>query len=237
MSHIARRVSLHPPAFAGPWLFSWSAGEVRAKSIGGAPWIVNDRHIYLTATKCDEGKMTPAGGSATARSCSSCSPTGARISEIVRLDRSDWALERLTVVGKGDKERVVTVTARARDAGDEYLAARRDPSPASFIAFSPRRAKRRNRATGQPPFRTRCPGQSAHRSHVTSGSRTSTRIDCAHTLGTLVQEPRIRRRIHQDHRGAPTGGEGQHRGRRLLTTHVDHHSGFSASLTSTHAAH
>jgi site-specific recombinase XerD len=43
--------------------------------------------------------------------------SGGRISEILRLDRRDWALERLTVVGKGDKDRVVTVTADARDAG------------------------------------------------------------------------------------------------------------------------
>ena len=45
--------------------------------------------------------------------------TGARISEIDRLDRRDWAREPLTV-GKGDKERVVTLTARDRDAVDDY---------------------------------------------------------------------------------------------------------------------
>ena len=78
--------------------------------------------------------------------------TGARISEILRLDRSDWALERVTVVGKGDKERVVTVTARARDAVDDYLAGRSDPSPALLIAFHPgtrsnARAMRANRLT------------------------------------------------------------------------------------------
>jgi site-specific recombinase XerD len=61
--------------------------------------------------------------------------TGARISEVLRLDRTDWDRERLTVVGKGDKERVDNVTARARDAVDEYLAGRTDPSPALFIGF------------------------------------------------------------------------------------------------------
>jgi site-specific recombinase XerD len=63
--------------------------------------------------------------------------TSARISEILRLDRTDWAHARLTVIGKGDKERVVNVTARARAAVDDYLAAREDPSPALFIGFQP----------------------------------------------------------------------------------------------------
>jgi integrase/recombinase XerD len=39
--------------------------------------------------------------------------TGARISEALRLDRDDWNPRRQTVVGKGDRERVVTVTERA----------------------------------------------------------------------------------------------------------------------------
>jgi site-specific recombinase XerD len=40
--------------------------------------------------------------------------TGARVSEILRLDRADWKPERLWIVGKGDRERVANVTERAR---------------------------------------------------------------------------------------------------------------------------
>ena len=113
--------------------------------------------------------------------------TGARISEILRLNRGDWGLERLTVVGKGDKERVINVTARARDAVDDYLAARTDPSAALFINFWPgsqssKQAMRANRLTSA-GARYLCdriareldiPHYSPHR--------------LRHTLGTLVQE-------------------------------------------------
>jgi integrase/recombinase XerD len=113
--------------------------------------------------------------------------TGARISEVLRLDKTDWGHERLTVVGKGDKERVVNVTQRAREAVDEYLAERYDPSPALFIGFQPasktdQQTRTANRLTptgaryvcrqvarslGIPPFHP-------HR--------------LRHTLGTLLQE-------------------------------------------------
>ena len=113
--------------------------------------------------------------------------TGARISEILRLDRRDWARERLTVLGKGDKERVVTVTARARDAVDEYLAARTDPSPALFIAFHPAarsdaQARRANRLTPR-GARYVCT-QIAHRLGISDLHPHRLR----HTFGTLVQE-------------------------------------------------
>lgn len=76
---------------------------------------------------------------------------------------------RARVIGKGDRERTVTVTERARQAVEAYLAARDDPSPALFISFHPRaRGARENRLTadaarhvcrelalrlGIPPFR------------------------------------------------------------------------------------
>jgi hypothetical protein len=63
--------------------------------------------------------------------------TGARISEILRLDRSQWKPDRLWVVGKGDRERTVQVTDKARAAVDDYLTARTDHSPALFISFQP----------------------------------------------------------------------------------------------------
>jgi len=55
--------------------------------------------------------------------------TGARIDEVLRLDRTDWQPARMTVIGKGDRERTVTVTEKARQAVEDYLEARTDPSP------------------------------------------------------------------------------------------------------------
>jgi site-specific recombinase XerD len=49
--------------------------------------------------------------------------TGARISEVLRLNRSDWNPHPLRLVGKGDRERTVQVTDKTQDAVEEYLAA------------------------------------------------------------------------------------------------------------------
>ena len=76
--------------------------------------------------------------------------TGARIAEALRLDRGDWKPEAMTVIGKGDRERPVSITEKAKEAMEEYLAARQDPSPALFIGFQPaRKATRENRLTVQ----------------------------------------------------------------------------------------
>ena len=40
----------------------------------------------------------------------------------MRLDRSDWKPDRLWVLGKGDRERVVQVTDKARAAVEDYIA-------------------------------------------------------------------------------------------------------------------
>ncbi|MDQ6879435.1 MAG: site-specific integrase, partial [Candidatus Dormibacteraeota bacterium] len=42
--------------------------------------------------------------------------TGCRISETLQLDRSDWHPQRMSVIGKGNKERPVTITERAQNA-------------------------------------------------------------------------------------------------------------------------
>lgn len=113
--------------------------------------------------------------------------TGARISEVLRLNRSDWGNERLMVLGKGDKERVVNVTDRARDAVDEYLAERKDPSPALFIGF-------------QPASKTSVKTETANRLTPTGARYVCNQVArkvnmphfhphrLRHTLGTLVQE-------------------------------------------------
>jgi site-specific recombinase XerC len=41
------------------------------------------------------------------------------------------------VIGKGDRERTVVITEKARQAIEQYLEARTDPSPALFIGFQP----------------------------------------------------------------------------------------------------
>src|SRR5256714_6595440 len=109
--------------------------------------------------------------------------TGARISELLRLDRSQWKPERLWVVGKGDRERTVQVTDKARAAVDAYLTARTDHSPALFIGFQPASknttANRLTIAGAQHVCR-----QLAH--HM--GIPTFHPHQLRHTLGTLLQE-------------------------------------------------
>jgi site-specific recombinase XerC len=87
--------------------------------------------------------------------------TGCRISEALRLDVEDWDPRRIGVIDKGDRERTVTVTEKARQAVEEYLAARDDPSPALFIGFQPAtRGTRetRSRRTGRATCAARSPG-------------------------------------------------------------------------------
>ncbi len=63
--------------------------------------------------------------------------TGCRISEALRLDRSDVPRQgnRLVVRGKGAKERSVYLTDEARDALEDYLQSREDTSPALFVNY------------------------------------------------------------------------------------------------------
>jgi integrase len=109
--------------------------------------------------------------------------TGARISEILRLDRSDWKPDRLWVLGKGDRERIVQVTDKARAAVEDYLTARKDHSPALFIGFQPAsKAASSNRLTiagAQHVCR-----QLARRLGIPAFHPHQLR----HTLGTLLQE-------------------------------------------------
>jgi integrase/recombinase XerD len=109
--------------------------------------------------------------------------TGARISEILRLDRSNWKPDRLWVLGKGNRERVVQVTDKARLAVQEYLTTRVDHSPALFIGFQPAsKAAGSNRLT------------IAGAQHVCRqlaqrlGIPTFHPHQLRHTLGTLLQE-------------------------------------------------
>lgn len=109
--------------------------------------------------------------------------TGARIAEALRLDRGDWQPDRMRMIGKGDRERTVLITGKARQAVEQYLGARTDPSPALFIGFQPAmRNSAGNRLTVQGAnhicrqlaLRLGIPQFHPHR--------------LRHTLGTLLQE-------------------------------------------------
>jgi integrase/recombinase XerD len=109
--------------------------------------------------------------------------TGARISELLRLDRADWARDRLVLRGKGDRERPALVTERARRAVDAYLRARDDRSPALFISFQPAsRGRPDNRLTAQ-GARHIC-----HQLASEAGVAPFHPHQIRHTLGTLLQE-------------------------------------------------
>ena len=63
--------------------------------------------------------------------------TGCRISEALALDRGDVPRQgtRLVVTGKGAKQRAVYLTEDAKQALEEYLEAREDPSLALFVNY------------------------------------------------------------------------------------------------------
>ena len=69
--------------------------------------------------------------------------SGARISEALGLDRTDWNSSRVIVRGKGDVERSVVITGRTRVEVDAYLDARTDTGTALFLSYSPGRGGRR----------------------------------------------------------------------------------------------
>jgi site-specific recombinase XerD len=65
--------------------------------------------------------------------------TGCRISEALRLDRTDVPRQghRLIVTGKGAKQRAVYLTEDAKAALDDYLQSRDDTSMALFVNYDP----------------------------------------------------------------------------------------------------
>ena len=109
--------------------------------------------------------------------------TGARIDEVLVLDRGQWNPTRMKVIGKGNKERPVNVTEKARGSVEDYLSARTDPSPALFIGFQP--AKKNsvdNRLTVQGAHHI------CHQLALRLGIPPFHPHQLRHTLGTLLQE-------------------------------------------------
>jgi Phage integrase family len=83
--------------------------------------------------------------------------TGARSSEVLRLDRSEWKSERWWVLGEGDGERIVEVTDKVRAAVEDYLDTR-GPLP-RFVHWLARTGP--PASTGSPsPVRSMCAASS-----------------------------------------------------------------------------
>lgn len=62
--------------------------------------------------------------------------TACRVSEISGMDIEDIREDELTVLGKGNKERVVYLNAKAQFAIDQYLESRADSNPALFVSLN-----------------------------------------------------------------------------------------------------
>lgn len=67
--------------------------------------------------------------------------TGVRVSELIGMDRRrvDWHAREVSVVGKGDKERVVQFSTLAAIWTQRYLSGRQDDHPALFLSNYRRR--------------------------------------------------------------------------------------------------
>ena len=119
--------------------------------------------------------------------------TGCRISEALALNRLDWNTRSVIVRGKGDVERSVVITDRARTAMDTYLRARDDAGPALFVSYSPGRAGRRLSARGAEAVCQRL----GLRNQVTKMHPHRFR----HTAGTIVQDELGDPRVTADYLG------------------------------------
>lgn len=119
--------------------------------------------------------------------------TGCRISEALGLDRTDWNTHRVIVRGKGDVERSVVITERARTEVDAYLTARTDADPALFVSFSPGRVGRRLSVRGAEAVCDRLGATN----QVTKLHPHRFR----HTAGTIVQEELGDPRLTADYLG------------------------------------
>ncbi len=67
--------------------------------------------------------------------------TGMRVGELVRLNRDSINGDEAIVYGKGSKERVVYLNARARVAVDMYLETRTDSEEALFVSETKKNGK------------------------------------------------------------------------------------------------
>ena len=119
--------------------------------------------------------------------------TGCRISEALALDRPNWNARSVIVRGKGDVERSVVITDRARTEVDAYLRSRDDAGPALFVSYSPGRAGRRLSVRGAEAVCTRL----GLKNEVTKLHPHRFR----HTAGTIVQDELGDPRVTADYLG------------------------------------
>ena len=119
--------------------------------------------------------------------------TGCRISEALALNRLDWNTRSVIVRGKGDVERSVVITERARTEVDAYLAARDEVGTALFVSYSPGRAGRRLSVRGAEAVCTRL----GLVNQVTKLHPHRFR----HTAGTIVQDELGDPRVTADYLG------------------------------------
>lgn len=99
--------------------------------------------------------------------------TGVRVSEIAGMDKGDISGDEITVFGKGEKERIVYLNARAKIALAEYLKTRTDSEAALFVGE--RTKKRLNKGGIERLIReigkgAGVPGCHPHRFRRTAGS-------------------------------------------------------------------
>ena len=119
--------------------------------------------------------------------------TGCRISEALALNVADWNARSVIVRGKGDVERSVVITDRARTEVDAYLQTRDDDGPALFVSYSPGRAGRRLSVRGAEAVCTRL----GLINQVTKLHPHRFR----HTAGTIVQDELGDPRVTADYLG------------------------------------
>ena len=119
--------------------------------------------------------------------------TGCRISEALALNVGDWNTRSVIVRGKGDVERSVVITDRARTEVDAYLQTRNDDGAALFVSYSPGRAGRRLSVRGAEAVCTRL----GLRNQVTKLHPHRFR----HTAGTVVQDELGDPRVTADYLG------------------------------------
>jgi site-specific recombinase XerC len=131
--------------------------------------------------------------------------TGCRISEAPGLDRSDWNNGSVIVRGKGDVERSVVITVRARTEVNAYLDVRDDDGPAFVPLLLPGgaaavRPRRRSRLY---PARPTQPGRKLQPHRFRDGCRASGqrsndhRSVCSASAGNLAAVLTGKRRIHR----------------------------------------
>lgn len=152
----------------------------------------DDELARVTADAAEDVELNPAGLRDRALVAFLIS-TGCRISEALALNRADWSRHTVIVRGKGDVDRSVVITDRARAEVDRYLTARTDEGPALFVSYSPGRVGRRLSVRGAEAVCERL----GTRDRVTKLHPHRFR----HTAGTIVQEELGDPRLTADYLG------------------------------------